>query len=525
MKTKTVFLFCVLVMFFSFAAIQRPSSADEAPKKVAVLPFTMNADRDLSFLQSGIMDMLNSRLAWKGKVQILEKGEVQKAVDAVPAPLDKEKALQVGSALGADYVILGSLTVFGESVSIDAKILDVAKSEELVTAFDQSKGMDGVIPTVNQFAEDINAKIMGKEIYRPERRVEDQRESGPIMAVGEDGDGSGLSPSYVQRFKLEIRGLDAGDLDGDGNLEVVIIDKDTVYVYKWGKNRLMLFKEIKGTWSPNFIYLSVADLTGDGRAEIYVSNLTATNASTFILEWDGSNFKEACKSDSWLIRVVDLPGRGNTLLGQKRSTEGKYVGDVHVLTRQGDRLTAGEAIPLPREGNVFNFVKSDLEGKGALFTTVLGPYEHLTVYNQERERLWKSDDYFGGTLTYMEFMDVNVNRMAQTAVRIFIPSPIFLYDINEDGKKEIVVCQNHSKVARIFGDFRWFGSGKIHFMDWDGASLVTKWVTPKLSGTTVGYKVADIDGDGRPELLAASVTSESYFLGLAQSRLLVYDLK
>jgi TolB-like protein len=525
MKTKSKRLFCTLVMVCLYAAIQTAASADEPPKRIAVLPFTMNADRDLGFLQSGILDMLNSRLAWKGKVQIIEKGAVQKAVDAVSGPLDKEKALNVGRALGADYVILGSLTVFGESVSIDAKIFDVAKSEELVTAFDQSKGMDGVIPTVNQFAEDINAKIMGKEIYRPDRHVEEQREVGPIMALGEEADDSGLRPAYVQRYKLEIRGLDVGDLDGDGKLEVVMIDKDTVYVHRWQKGKLLLVKEVKGTWSPNFIYLSVADLTGDGRAEIYVSNLTATNASTFILEWDGNTLKEACKRESWLIRVVDLPGRGKTLLGQKRSTEGTYIGDVHVLKRQGDRLTEGEVIPLPKTGNVFNFVRNDLEGKGALFTTVLGPYEHLNVYNPEGERLWKSDDYFGGSITYMDYMDVNVNRMVQTAVRVFIPSPIFLHDINQDGKQEIVVCKNHSKVARIFGDFRWFGSGKVHFMDWDGASLVTKWVTPKLSGTAVGYQVADIDDDGQVELIVASVTSESYFLGLAQSRVLVYDLK
>jgi len=35
--------------------------------------------------------------------------------------------------------VLGSLTVFGDSVSVDARILDVAKSDELVTAFNQAK--------------------------------------------------------------------------------------------------------------------------------------------------------------------------------------------------------------------------------------------------------------------------------------------------------------------------------------------------------------------------------------------------
>ncbi|MBC8419289.1 MAG: FG-GAP-like repeat-containing protein [Pseudomonadota bacterium] len=528
MRSRATILLVMFIVLVSLCFIQGYPSAAEVPKKLAVLPFTMNADRDLTFLQTGIMDMLNSRLAWKGKVQVIEKGTVKKEVASLPGPLNKEKALLIGKALGADYVIMGSLTVFGDSVSIDAKILDVAKSDELVTAFNQSKGMDGVIPTVNQFAEDINAKIMGKAIARPGYPSETEtvkKEAGALIEVGEGSGASVQKPSFVQRFKLEIRGLDAGDLDGDGKNELVIIDKDTVYVYKWGKNRLIQFQSVKGSWSPNFIYVSVADLDGNGRAEIYVSNLTATNASTVVLEWDGSKFKEIVSRESWLIRVVDLPGRGKTLVGQKRSTEGKYHGDVYILARKGNGFVDTELVKLPRHGNVFNFVKNDLTGKGGIYTTLLGPWEHLLVYNQEGEQLWKSDDYFGGNLTYMVYMDPDVDRMADTGVRIFIPSPIFLFDINGDGKQEIVVCQNHSKVARIFGDFRWFGSGKVHFMDWDGAGLVSQWTSQKLSGTVAGYQIADVDNDGQLELAIASVTSESYFIGLPQSRLVLYDLK
>jgi len=525
MKTRTALLSAIFLTLLSVLFTQTPLSAKEAPKKIAILPFTMNADRDLSFLQSGIVDMLNTRLAWKGKVQIIGKGAVQKAIDAIPGPLDKEKALNVGKNLGADYVILGSLTVFGNSVSMDAKILDVAKSDILVTAFDQSKGMDAVIPTINQFAEDINTKITGKEIYRGEAPQPREEAAGPIIPVHGDDDGSSGRPTYVQRYKLEIRGLDVGDVDGDGQNELVMIDEKATYIYKWRKDRLVQFKAIFGTWSPNYVYVSVADLDGNGIAEIYVSDLTATNTSALVYEWDGHDFKEITKRDSWLIRVTNLPGKGESLLGQRRSSEGKYIGDVYVLQRKGKDLVGTEPVNLPKNGNVFNFVKSNLTGKGPIYTTMLDPYEHLIVYNQEGERLWKSDDYFGGTLTYMEYMDINVNRMADTAVRIFIPSPIYLYDINGDGKQEIVVCKNHSKVARIFDDFRWFGSGKVHFMDWDGVGLVSNWVTPKLSGTTVGYKVADIDNDGSQELVVASVTSESYFIGLPQSRIAVYNIR
>ena len=170
MKRKLSVILAITTILAILGIAGAALSASSSVKKLAILPFTMNSDKDLKFLQSGIMDMLSSRLAWKDKIEVIEKGSVLKTLDTFPGPMDKRKALEIGKALGADYVIMGSLTVFGDSVSIDAKILDVAKGEELVTAFEQSKGMDGVIPTVNKFAEDINAKVMGKYVPEQESR-------------------------------------------------------------------------------------------------------------------------------------------------------------------------------------------------------------------------------------------------------------------------------------------------------------------------------------------------------------------
>jgi len=112
MKHNHIRILSAIIIILLLAFVKVPVSIADDVKKVAVLPFNMNADRDLTFLQEGIMDMLRARLSWKGKVELPEKGVVKREVSRFKGSLDKDKALIIGKALGVGYVILGSLTVF-----------------------------------------------------------------------------------------------------------------------------------------------------------------------------------------------------------------------------------------------------------------------------------------------------------------------------------------------------------------------------------------------------------------------------
>ena len=58
--------------------------------------------------------------------------------------MDEKQAIKNGKSLGADFVIIGSLTQLGETLSIDAKIIDVAKANILSTASVQGKGLANI---------------------------------------------------------------------------------------------------------------------------------------------------------------------------------------------------------------------------------------------------------------------------------------------------------------------------------------------------------------------------------------------
>ena len=164
MKTKCyityrIFLIALILYVFTFGT---PLSAFAKPLQVAIVPFKVNAEKDLSFLKDGIVDMLSSRLFWEDKVNIINRQATEKAAAAVGGPLNESMARKLGTDLGADYVLFGSLTVFGNSVSIDAKMVDVSGKKQTLTFFNQSQGMDQVIPGINLFATDINEKEFGR---------------------------------------------------------------------------------------------------------------------------------------------------------------------------------------------------------------------------------------------------------------------------------------------------------------------------------------------------------------------------
>jgi TolB-like protein len=152
----------LLIAFIAFYFI--PCSAFAELVRIVVIPFKMHSNQDLNFLQDGIFDMLSTRLSHPGEVEVVVKEKTEEFSKDISGPIDDGVARTVGNKLGADYVLFGSLTVFGNSVSMDAKMVDIAGIKPPLTFYQQSQGMDEVIPAINQFASEINQKALGKQV-------------------------------------------------------------------------------------------------------------------------------------------------------------------------------------------------------------------------------------------------------------------------------------------------------------------------------------------------------------------------
>ena len=167
--TRAVISFALFLLLFSGPAVpsmaaQTPAG-DTATARVAVLPFAMNTPANLNYLQGGIRDMLSSRLSWQTKVQLVNKSETDRAIRG-EKEISQSEALRIGAGLKADYVLYGSITSTGQSVSIEAKMVPVSGKTEPVSFYAQTKSLDDIMPQVNLFAQQINQKVFGQPVEK-----------------------------------------------------------------------------------------------------------------------------------------------------------------------------------------------------------------------------------------------------------------------------------------------------------------------------------------------------------------------
>ncbi|MGD8649077.1 MAG: hypothetical protein PVJ77_21235, partial [Desulfobacterales bacterium] len=128
---ETALFFIITIIFFSFGDVGKIAAAE--PVKVLILPFTINSDKDLSFLRQGVADMLSSRLALKDQIVVIDKTDPALGRETIPEEITADTALALGERTQSNYVLFGSLTVFGTTISTDARFFDVRQKQPVLT--------------------------------------------------------------------------------------------------------------------------------------------------------------------------------------------------------------------------------------------------------------------------------------------------------------------------------------------------------------------------------------------------------
>ncbi len=526
-RFKTAMLVVVLTIL--------PTAVFGAAKTVAIVPFKVNAEKDMSFLRDGIYDMLASRLYKEGETEVLSRQRVEKAL-GTGAAVTESNARDLGKQLGADFILFGSLTVLGNSISVDSKMVDVTGTKPTMSFFEQSEDAGGIVARVNQMASEINDKMFGRGLAartpaaapaqasqpkapdtqaHPEKMFKQQGGLGPEGGPGspfvseEGAGGRELSPQFWRSAGMKhlFNGIALGDVDNDGKVETVILTPQTVLIFRKEQERFyQVFEYTEGGQGYN-VGVDVADINGNGVPEIFVTSMTPTRKglSSFVIEHDGKAYRRIVDGAPWYFRVCHLPTRGKVLLGQESRMGSPHSNRIYEMLWRSGRYEPETPLNVATALNVLGVAIADIMDNRQETIVAFDRDDRIRVFDPSGKEEWRSADKYGGSTLFY-----GGDRTDQGDVEnpIYLPMRLIPLKPEKDGKTKIIAVKNHDVAGGRLEKFRSFNESQIMSFFWDGLGLTAEWRTRKLTGAIRDFAIGDFDNDGADELVAAVILDE-----------------
>ncbi len=506
------------------------------------MPFEINAEKDMDFLQEGLMDMLNSRLTWQGRVNPVEKTQVKSILSQVEDFTGQSRAIMAGTILEADYVLYGSITMIDTHASIDANIVDVTGKAGMLPFSKQVSGIGNVIPEINRFATDINEAVFKRPVVRQYYETDQTRQTqsgqtpfgGAFIMADSDQSGSsragqvGSVPNqgfeYIgqnqtqenywqsSEFDYRIRGIAIGDVDKDGTNETIVISDHAVITFRGDSSRFIQIEEIHKSRIDRYVSVDVADINGNGIPEIFVTALNGDRdeVKSFVLEYDGRKYQKIAEKMEWYFRVVDKSGTP-MLLGQShRRRDDIYSAPIHQMVYRNSEYQP-ENIMIPgKKTNVLGVAYGDLTGDGSKEFVVFDKNDHIRIMNENGGERWKTPEQFGGNTNHFI---APTQKPTDPGIYHFFPLRLILADTNKDQQNEVITAVNMEASLSMLHRIKMFDKGHIESLFWNGAGGLAKyWKTPPMKGYVSDFAIGDFDNDGTVELVMAVIQNDEVVL-------------
>ena len=388
-------------------------------------------------------------------------------------------------------------------VTKEQQLVSVAGSVQRPTVTGQSKPQPKLLQQVTN-------TVMGAFGQTNEDRFAEMDEA-IIRQRQADREGIWMGPNLAG----SPSGVAVADLDGDGLQETAVVLDNRIVVARIVEGQFTELAEVPISIRLQVLGIDALDLDGNGRDELYLSALNDYNPASLVVELVGDNYEIVISKVPWLLRAVTFPGQKDPLLLAQRKAEAEqpFIGDVFQVRRDGDKLLEGDALPLPKKLNVFNF-QPFTGDNNQLYYAYLTNGDYLKVVTDAGANLWESAEYFGGSETcYM----ARPSRRDEMLPPLCMPQQMVLMPGGE-----ILVAQNDGQ--RMVQRFRKFKKSRLVAFGWNGFVLLENWRTASQSGYLADFVVADADNDGSPELVMAVKFKHKGLIDDARSAIVSYEL-
>jgi hypothetical protein len=282
--------------------------------------------------------------------------------------------------------------------------------------------------------------------------------------------------------------------------------------------------EVEESNNKNIYGLDIADINGNGYAEIFVTSFNANKkvVNSFVLEYDGKNYTKILDNSRLIYRVAITPNRGRILLGQQVRKSKSDSGPIFEMTFQAGEYVPTDDIKTPRRTSLLGLTIGDVLNNGQENAIGYKGDDHIQIIDSSGNRIWDSPERFGGS---MLFWDAPLHDRGQVENKQYFPIRLAVWQNSADKETQVIAVKNHEATGRKL-EFRMFTKTHIEAFTWDGLGLRPLWKTRTIKGYIQDYAVGDFDNDGVDEIVAALVIKEGRVVVLteAKSTIIAYDL-
>lgn len=299
--------------------------------------------------------------------------------------------------------------------------------------------------------------------------------------------------------------LTIADFNEDGKQDIIcnVSGGFTMLTNKTTNNRVDSSFKVNNSYVGNFTQLLQNDLDGDGKSDL-ITNSSSTNFWNIFRNKQNSDSITALNN---FESIVNLKSLG--------SNEGVYTTDINndgkfdlLIANNGKASSDGNVISVYLNKAVSGKLDTNSFSKPFYLVTEDNP---SIIYSGDLNNDLKSEIIIGnknGALTVFSnnFTLGTINSSSFGSpfqiIAKDLPSDLEIFDINNDGKNDIVLISANGNILQIFIN----KNNQLTESSFDAA------INFDLPGTPIAFEIKDFDGDARPDITVANYNQNSVSL-------------
>jgi len=525
-------------------AVSSAAAAADYSRRIAIAPFTiLGPQEEIRTTVDILPRLLSSRLmALAGAEVIL----------LPPGDRPPEEAAR---GAGLPLLLKGSVAKLGAGYSIDVTVTEPPTGKMAGAFFASAATEDEIILRLGDLAAEISEKLFGvKSAVRTYPSPAAAQPPGPPPSVPPPTAAAappqaaalptpvsvpapaapttpkeGWVPSSLtkvgQSDKIadEVYGVVAGDVDAEGNGEVIAWGKNVLYFYRVKGVEILPFTRITKERKYHILSVEAADIDGDGGKELLVTSLAGEALQSFVLKKKGDVYQEVAEGMPYFLVVLRNWHGNQVIVGQRAGFDLPFRGKLVTMTWDGKALGEGEPLPAntdikPLHAGILGLSSAKFGDEWKLIYT--DEEDYLRTLDETGKTEYKTRNKYGSGIDLFEwgpYLPREGKRM-----ETFLRKAARVSD-GQEGKPLVLITE----VDKIFLNVaRFYDSTRLVLLQWEDGEFGERAGTKKSNHFYSGTDYLSPSGIRKGgEVVASVIEQEGSVSKEKVSRLVLYRVE